>query len=171
MIRAAVLFLILVAAAGLSLDCRKKKSARVEATGSAMAAAERPGATTMAETKSRIADTLLARCIESKGVVVLVQIDRAEIRSPGTRGESASFQATVKRSVYGTPKQSVEFWCYTSSGDTVLLAGKTYLVAISGSGEGFVPGTMMGHVPVAPGEEDATVTTHEEAVHRLSASP
>ena len=171
MIRGALLLLVFVVAAGLSLDCKKEKPAQAEAAANPKPAAEQPGATPMADKESRIADTLLSRCIESKGVVVLVQVDHAEIRSPGTRGESAWFQAAVKRSVYGEPEQRIEFWCYTRQGDPVLAVGRTYLVAISGAGEGFVPNTMMGHVAVAPSEEDVTVKAHEDAVHRLSASP
>ena len=171
MIRGAVLLFVLVAAAGLSLDCKKDKPAQVEAAANAKPAAKLPGATPMADKDTRIADALLSRCIESQGVIALVQVDNAEIRSPGTRGESAWFQATVKRPVYGEPEQRIEFWCYTRQGETVLSAGSTHVVAISGSGEGFTPNAMMGHVAVAPGDEDTTVKAHEDAVHRLSASP
>lgn len=170
MIRTAVMLLVLVTAASLLLDCKKDKPAQVEAVGSDMPTAEQPGATAMTEKETLIADVLLSRCIESKGAVVLVQVDRVEIKAKGTRSESAWFKATVNQTVYGAPEPRIEFWCTTSKGKTVLTEGRTYIVAVSGSGENWVPGTMMDYVPVRPGKEDATVNEHKLAVQRLLAS-
>jgi hypothetical protein len=100
------------------------------------------------------------------GIVALVQVEKAAIAHPGTRSESAEITCRVLTPVHGTPPSSLSLRRYTQKGDTVLAAGKVYMVAAFPD-ERFAPAMeLAGSVPVADSQRAASVEAHRALIKK-----
>lgn len=134
--------------------------------------AKENGPIAMDRWEQTIPESVLKECIAGNGLVALVKVDSVEITAAGTRGESTYIKATIQQFLLGKSADEQEFWRNTSGGNKVLKQGQSYIVALSGRGEGHqIPNVLMGFVPVVPATSSAAVERHRAAIARLRDAP
>lgn len=126
----------------------------------------------MTEPSKLIHEDAIQGCVETRGFIAWIHVNKATVTAIGTRGEAARIAARVEQIAYGDAGEQINIWRYTGGGDALLKKGKQYIVAVTGRGDGTVrPFVLMDYVEVVSGHEEASVQTHKALVAKFLEKP
>lgn len=117
----------------------------------------------------RLSDEALRACAEPGNAIALVRVERVSISAPGTRSEHVKAELAVEQALCGSPPARLVAWSFTSKGDTLLDAGRRYLVVLLAA-QGYAPFGIGDHLEVAPGREAEALEQHRKALAALGAA-
>ncbi len=113
-----------------------------------------------------LSDDALRSCGEPGNALALVRVKSVAIDAPGSRSEHVIADLAIERTICGSPPQMLEAWSFTSKGNTLLEAGRRYVLALIAA-QGYTPFGLGDFVEVPEGREDEAVELHQRALKAL----
>jgi hypothetical protein len=115
----------------------------------------------------KISDETLRSCCSAPGnAVALVLVKSVEIDAPGTRSEHVTVDLAIERTICGAPPPMLEAWSFTSKGNSILTAGRRYVLALIAA-QGYADFGLGEFVEVPQGRENEAVEMHQRALKAL----